>query len=102
MTNVILSGAIAVACWVIGLFFLSFWRKSLDRLFLIFALAFWGLALERLTLVLVDPTNEARPYVYLIRLAAFLLLLFAIWDKNRTRWSERGSSTGSAQMTRSR
>jgi hypothetical protein len=24
-----------------------------------------------------------QPYVYLIRLAAFLLILFAIWDKNQ-------------------
>lgn len=89
MTNLVLAGAIMVACWVAGLFFLNFWKKSRDRLFLIFALAFWGLTLERLTLVLIDPANEVRPYVYLMRLAAFLLLLFAIWDKNRSRWSQR-------------
>lgn len=81
--TLVLSGAIAVASWAIGLFFLKFWKKSHDRLFLIFAVAFWGLALERLTLLSVDPTNEARPYLYLVRLAAFLLLLAAVWDKNR-------------------
>ena len=36
-------GASALGCWVIGLFFLRFWRNTRDRLFAFFAAAFWVL-----------------------------------------------------------
>jgi hypothetical protein len=78
-----LSGAIMMACAVAGLFFLRFWRKTADRLFAIFAVAFWMLAVERLVLAMIRETNEVRGYVYIIRFFAFLLILWAIADKNR-------------------
>lgn len=80
-----ISGAIMMACWVAGLFFLRFWRKTGDRLFAIFGLAFWMLAGERVILALINPENEARTFVYVIRLFAFILILWAILDKNRSR-----------------
>ena len=40
-TNHLYWGALAMACWVAGLFFLRFWRLSRDRLFVFFVLAFW-------------------------------------------------------------
>jgi Family of unknown function (DUF5985) len=83
--NQFLSGAIMMACWVAGLFFLRFWKKTADRLFAIFAVAFWMLAVERLTLVMIREVDEVRGYVYVIRLFAFLLILWAIYDKNRPR-----------------
>lgn len=76
-------GAITMACWVAGLFFFRFWRKTGDRLFLIFALAFWMLAAERVILVLMNQVDEIRTFVYVIRLFAFVLILWAIFDKNR-------------------
>ena len=79
--NTFMMGAIATASWIAGLFFLRFWTETRDRLFLIFAMAFWLLGLTRLALVIVRV--EEHNYVYWVRLAAFLLILFAIVDKNR-------------------
>ena len=81
--NDFMVGAIAMASWIAGLFFLRFWKETRDRLFLIFAMAFWLLGLTRLALVIL--AFEEHNYVYWVRLAAFLLILFAIIDKNRPR-----------------
>jgi hypothetical protein len=81
--NAFLNGASVVASGAIALFFLRFWRHSGDRLFAIFSLAFVVFALNRLTLVLLDENNENRTYVYLVRLAVFVLILLAIADRNR-------------------
>lgn len=75
-------GALAMASWVAGLFFLRFWRDTGDRLFAIFALAFWLFALTRCAIALVPKENESHSYLYWIRLLAFLLILIAIIDKN--------------------
>jgi hypothetical protein len=40
-----LSGAITMGCATAGLFFLRFWKRTRDRLFIAFALAFWLLAI---------------------------------------------------------
>lgn len=79
-----IAGASTVASAVIALFFLRFWRDTGDRLFAIFSLAFAIFAVNRVVLTILDETNEARTYVYLIRLAAFVLILVAIIDKNRS------------------
>lgn len=76
-----LAGASLVAAAAISLFFLRFWRKTGDRLFGYFSLAFLLLGVERLRLVWAT-TEVATPF-YLIRLVAFLVILFAILDKNR-------------------
>jgi hypothetical protein len=78
-----IAGAIAMAYAMAGLFFLRFWVKSRDRLFIIFAVAFWLLMAERLVLLGTHQTHEWAPYIYLVRMAAFLLILGAIIDKNR-------------------
>lgn len=83
--NQFLSGAILMACWVAGLFFLRFWKKMKDRLFLIFAAAFWMLAVERLILAMINKENEIYSYVYIIRFFAFVLIIWAIVDKNRSK-----------------
>jgi hypothetical protein len=83
--NLFLYGATAMGAAVAGLFFLRFWRRSGDRLFAGFAVAFWLLALNWALLALTDPANESRWLFYLLRLAAFCLILFAIVDKNRRR-----------------
>jgi hypothetical protein len=83
--NAFLSGASVLASVAIGLFFLTFWRRSRDRFFAIFALAFFVFGANRLILVVLDDANENATYVYLVRLAAFVLILFAIVEKNRAR-----------------
>ena len=84
MENCIM-GAMAMGCAVAGLFFLRFWRDTGDRLFAIFALAFWLFGVTRLALAyLPDPDkSEHEIYIYLVRLAAFALILIAVVDKNR-------------------
>lgn len=77
-----LSGAIAAGFAVSGLFFLRFWRRTADPLFLSFAIAFALLGLVQALLALTDYPVEERSVFYLIRLAAFVIILMAIWRKN--------------------
>ncbi len=78
-----LHGGTAVNCAVIGLFFLRFWTRSRDQLFLCFAGAFLILGIERSVLGLLPFMTEWREYVYLLRLLAFCLIIYGIVDKNR-------------------
>ena len=80
---VFLQGLSAAGAFAGGLFFFRFWRESQDRLFAFFGAAFWLLALSWTLLGLFSPTEETRPYIYAIRLVAFLLIVAAIVDKNR-------------------
>ena len=73
----------ATAALAAGLFFFRFWRESRDRLFAFFGAAFWVLAVSWALLALVNPSAETRPYVYAIRLVAFLLMIAGMVDKNR-------------------
>lgn len=83
MIKAMLSGAIMLNAWAISLFFLRFWKKTRDRLFAWFAVAFILLGIERVTTVALP--GESHFHVYLIRLAAFLVIIFAILEKNRQR-----------------
>ncbi|HYE05599.1 MAG TPA: DUF5985 family protein [Planctomycetota bacterium] len=78
-----MEGALFLGYLVIALFFLRFWRRSLDRLFAYFALAFAILAASRLALTLMHLPDEAQLLIRTLRLVAFLLILWAIIDKNR-------------------
>ena len=77
-------GMLSMASLVASLFFLKYWRIMGDRLFAFFAVAFALLALNWLALCVIDPAFEARHLLYLIRLAAFVVILVGIADKNRT------------------
>jgi hypothetical protein len=81
----VLSGAIIMANFVVGLFFLRFWRRTRDRLFAMFAAAFWMMAVNRIVLTSLHEESEFRTPVFAVRLAAFVLILVAIIDKNRDR-----------------
>ena len=80
---VFLQGISATGAWVSGLFFLRFWRDSRDQLFAFFGAAFWVLALSWALLALFSPTEEARPYIYGLRLIAFGLMIAGMVGKNR-------------------
>lgn len=77
-----LSGAVTILFALAGLFFLRSWRKTGDRLFLNFGLAFWLLSLHQAVLSLAGIPVEERSWTYLIRLAAFALIIGSIWRKN--------------------
>lgn len=78
-----LSGAVSFGFLVCGLFFLRFWRRTRDELFIAFALAFALLGVVQAALALADISTEERAPIYLFRLLAFVIILFAIFRKNR-------------------
>jgi hypothetical protein len=85
-----LSGAAMMGCLIIGFFFFRFWRKTRDGLFAAFAACFWVLAIERVLLLITADAfarepgiHEYRPFVYWIRLLAFVLLIAGFVLKNR-------------------
>lgn len=78
-----LACTVALGSLVCGLFFLRFWRRTRDPLFMAFALAFALLGTGQAILALANIPTEERGSVYLIRLTAFALILFAIMRKNR-------------------
>jgi len=83
--NAFVSGALALGFGAIALFFHSFWRRTKIRLFGLFSLAFVLLTIERIVLVAVNVDDEFAPYIYVIRLTAFLVIIGAIIDHNRHR-----------------
>ena len=82
--TIFLQGTCATAAWAIGVVFVRFWRETRDRLFGFFAAGFWLLAASWALLAIENPTAEGHPYVYGIRLLAFLLIIAGIVDKNRS------------------
>ena len=78
-----LSGAVALGFVVCGLFFLRFWHRTREELFLAFAIAFALLGIGQTILALANIPTEERGSLYLIRLAAFALILVAIYRKNQ-------------------
>ncbi len=83
MLKPFISGAIAMTCFTIALFLFRFWRRTNDRLFLMFSAAFMIMMSERIVLVTIGSSHEFAPFVYIVRLIAFLLIIVAIVDKNR-------------------
>ena len=77
-----LLGVIATSSVTAGIFFLKFWKQTRDSLFLAFGLAFVAEGLNRCAVLFLTKANEENPYVYGVRLLAFLLILGAILHKN--------------------
>ena len=79
------AGMLTAGYLVAGLFFAKFWRRTRDGLFLAFALAFALMAANQAAPVIFGIPDEAVGGVYLLRLAAFLLIIGAILKKNMAR-----------------
>jgi hypothetical protein len=77
-----ISGLITMAYILAGIFFLRFWRRTDDGLFVNFALAFWLLALNQAIVSLAGIVREEQSWIYLLRLLAFLLIIVGIVRKN--------------------
>jgi hypothetical protein len=80
-----ISGMITMGFLLAGLFFLKFWFRSRDILFLTFATAFWLLAANQILLMILNLPREEQGWVYLLRLLAFALIAGAIIHKNLAR-----------------
>ncbi|HJU16062.1 MAG TPA: DUF5985 family protein [Stellaceae bacterium] len=83
--NGFIAGMIAMGYVLAGLFFLKFWARSGDRLFVKFAAAFWLLALNRVVLAAIHLPQGDESWPYLLRLIAFGLIAVAILQKNTAR-----------------
>jgi hypothetical protein len=81
--NSFLAGVIFMGCLAIAFHFLRLWRRTHDRLFAFFLTAFLVLAFERVVLVIVSAQNEFAPFVYIVRLVAFAIIIIGVVDKNR-------------------
>jgi uncharacterized membrane protein HdeD (DUF308 family) len=82
MVEGFLLGVIAMSSVTAGFFFLKFWRRTHDSLFLSFAIAFILEGLNRTSVLFVQKPNEGNPMIYIVRLCLFLLILAAIVKKN--------------------
>lgn len=76
------SGLIAMGFAVCSAFFVRFWRRTSDSLFLVFSVAFFLLALNQALTTLLGHVFEERSWLYVLRLIAFLIIIIAIVRKN--------------------
>jgi hypothetical protein len=79
-----LAGAVTLAFVLAAVFFLRFWRRTSDRLFLSFAVAFLLFAINQALAHLLDVDTEPASFIYGLRVIGFLIILAAIVDKNIT------------------
>lgn len=83
LINSFISGGVAVAFFMIGVSFFRFWQSSRIQLFRLFSIAFFLLTIERVVLLLVRTDDESAFYIYMIRLAAFCVIIAGIIVQNR-------------------
>ena len=76
------SGLLGAGFLVCALFFLRFWRRMRDGLPLAFALAFGLLSVQQFLTIFLGLPEEDRSWVYVLRPAAFLIVIIAITRKN--------------------
>ena len=77
-----LLGVIATSSLTAGVFFLRFWVRTRDSLFLCFSIAFVIEGLNRVGTLFVKHPSEGSPWIYVVRLIAFLIILGGILHKN--------------------
>jgi nucleoside permease NupC len=77
-----LSGAVTLGYLVAAAFFLSFWRKTADRLFLAFGAAFVLFALNQALAFVFTVVTEPSSLIYALRVLGCLIIIAAIIDKN--------------------
>ena len=77
------AGLLVMGYLVAAIFFLRFWREARDPLFLFFAGGFALLAIQRATLAIAYLLPVPLTTHYVLRLAAFVVILAGILHKNR-------------------
>lgn len=83
MIHGFLLGIIVACSLAAGGYFLRFWRKTGDALFLGFGAAFLIEGANRIVFLFFETPEAGNPVVYSVRLVSFLIILFAIANKNR-------------------
>jgi hypothetical protein len=92
MIEAFLLGVIVTGSATAGAFFLRFWLKTRDPLFLAFSASFLIEAGNRVGFLWLENPNEGAAGIYLVRLVSYLLILIAILNKNRRRQRRRATS----------
>jgi O-antigen ligase len=82
LVNTYLSGMVTAGLVAAGVYFMRFWSRSRDTLFLAFTGAFWVLALSEALVALGREPSGGQSWYYLLRVPAFLLIAAAIVQKN--------------------
>ena len=77
-----LAGALTMGFATAALFFLRFWLRTHDALFLAFCTAFLLFALNQALIGTFEPGADHAAGVYLLRLLGFALIIGAIVLKN--------------------
>jgi uncharacterized membrane protein HdeD (DUF308 family) len=77
-----LSGMITMGYAIAALFFFRFWWRTRDPLFVMFAIAFICFAVNQALTALLDIPRDEQSWIYMLRLAGFVLLIFGIVGKN--------------------
>ncbi len=85
----LVAGGLAAGFLVLAAFFLRFWGRTRDGLFLAFSAAFALMGVNQTLPVILNIPQEERGGIYLIRLLAFLLIIVAVAGKNLRRGPER-------------
>lgn len=75
------AGMLMMGYLTVAVFFVRFWTRTRDQLFLAFAVAFLLLAFQRAILTTYVVYSEPV-WVYGVRLLAFVIILLAIIGKN--------------------
>lgn len=76
------AGMITMGMAVCSAFFLRFWLRARDELFLAFSIAFALLAISHAVGAVLRIPLEERSWLYLFRLIGFSIIILAILRKN--------------------
>jgi hypothetical protein len=81
----VITGATIMGYAVAAVFFLKFWRRTSDGLFLAFAGAFVLLGAGPLLMTVLEVPREEQSPFFLLRLTAFLIIIAAVIGKSKSR-----------------
>jgi hypothetical protein len=82
VTYQFVGGLLTMGYVVLGVFFLKFWKRTRDPLFVMFACAFWLMAVNGFAVTVSNGYELDVVWSYLLRLLAFVLIIIAIVRKN--------------------
>lgn len=77
-----INGMLTAGFLIAAVFFLKFWRRTHDGLFAAFSAAFALLGVAQPLPMFTGAVSEGQALIYLLRLCAFGLIIWAILRKN--------------------
>jgi len=80
-----MNGAISMGSFVVGLYFIAFWRETRQRLFVYFAGGFMVLAVHRVIFAITSEDPVWEEFSLSLRLVGYLIILAGIVDRRMAR-----------------